>query len=337
MQEKMTDGKKQTIDRFERYINGLYTQADAEALWATMQSGDGYAQSGEVMDRVWNEAVQIPSEARYRQYRSEAEQLLKRLRRQEKTFSLLTLLKYAAMVCVVVATGLAVYTFSGGESKQEVACRTLRVAHGEREQVIFSDGTKVILNAGSSLTYPGKFEHDKRVVHLDGEAFFDVAKNRSRPFIVQTKSADIEVLGTSFNVKAHDEDEFVSVTVESGKVRVNMEDAVMQLLPDEQFFLDKTKNEIFRKHANMEKTKSWISGELYFNKTPIRSVINELMRHYNCIIAFEGGQMPAEYISGAHDNKTLDAVLNSIYYTAGIKYRKETGKIILYMEKDIQP
>jgi ferric-dicitrate binding protein FerR (iron transport regulator) len=156
-----------------------------------------------------------------------------------------------------------------------------------------------------------------------------VAKDASQPFIVETQSVAIEVLGTSFNVKAHNEDEFVSVTVESGKVQVNMEEAMMQLLPGEQLFLDKTNREIYRNHENADNSKTWISGGLYFNKCPIRSVVNELMRRYTCTIEFEG-KIPDEYISGGHDNKTLESVLQSIYYATGIKHRKEADKIILY-------
>lgn len=332
-QEKTTNTGEVLNDRLNRYINGLYTRADVEALREAMARGEGYEQTGEAMDRVWDEYSDVPTPLQQRQSRDEARQLLKRLRRREKHVSLRRIWKYAAAVLLILACGTG-YFLSSGRTNDEIPCTTVRVAHGKQERLTLPDGTKVILNAGTAFSCPQSFRGEKRTVQLDGEAFFDVARNRSKPFVVQTGDADIEVLGTSFNVKAYGEDEFIAVTVESGKVKVNMEDAMMQLLPGEQLFFDKIGNEVYRNRENTGKTKSWISGYLYFNKTPVQSVINELMRRYDCVIEFEGGKIPGEYLSGVHDNKTLEAVLNSIHYTTGIKYRKEeNGKIVLYESK----
>ncbi|KAA6326740.1 hypothetical protein EZS27_024193 [termite gut metagenome] len=325
----MKNTKKQIGSRLNRYINGIYTQIDAEALWDALKTGTEQKLVSEEMGRVWEDYSGTTTDTQHQQYKVEAWQLLKRTQQREKPFMLRSFLKYAAVLFLLIATGLSIYLFFTGKDDQEIPYITLRVDNGQQKQLIFTDGTKVILNAGSRLSYPKQFESDKRRIKLDGEAFFQVAKDISKPFIVQTKNTNIEVLGTGFNVKAHNEDEFVSVTVESGKVRVNMEEAIMQLLPGEQFFLDKTNREIHRSRENPEYAKVWISGGLYFNKCPIRSVVNELIRHYNCAIEFEG-KVPDEYISGGHDNKTLESVLQSIYYATGIKYRKESGKIILY-------
>ncbi|MDR2119260.1 MAG: FecR domain-containing protein [Tannerella sp.] len=332
-QEKTTDAVTALNDRLDRYVRGLYTHADVEALREALACGEGYEQAGEAMDRVWDGYTDAPTALQQQQSGDEARQLLKRLRRQEKRNSFRRMWKYAAAVLLALAAG-TYYLLSSGESDEETLRMTVQVEYGKQERLTLPDGTKVTLNAGTLFSCPQSFRGGKRIVQLNGEAFFDVARNRSKPFVVQTADADIEVLGTSFNVKAYAEDEFVAVTVESGKVKVNMEDAMTQLLPGEQFFLDKTAREIHRNRENTGKIKSWTSGELYFNKTPIRSVVNELMRRYACVIEFEDGTLPDEYISGAHDNKTLEAVLNSIHYTAGIKYRKEAnGKIVLYENK----
>jgi ferric-dicitrate binding protein FerR (iron transport regulator) len=317
--------------RLNRYIKGIYTQMDAETLWNALKTDAGQKLASEEMDRVWEDYTGTTTDTQHQQYKAEAWQILKRTRQQEQPFMLRSFLRYAAILFLLIATGFSIYVFlfSTGKDGKEISYLTLRVDNGQQKQLIFTDGTKAILNAGSLLSYPKQFESGKRRIKLDGEAFFQVAKDASKPFIVQTKNANIEVLGTCFNVKAHSEDEFVSVTVESGKVQVNTEEAIMQLLPGEQLFLDKTNREIHRSHENPEYAKAWISGGLYFKKCPIRSVVNELMRRYNCTIEFEGTP-PGEYISGGHDNKTLESVLQSIHYATGIKYRKESGKIILY-------
>jgi ferric-dicitrate binding protein FerR (iron transport regulator) len=333
-QKKTTDEQKTLNDRLNRYVNGFYTRADAETLRKAWACGEGYEQTSEAMDRVWDDYSDAPTPSQQRQSEDEARQLLKRLRRHEKRISLRRMWKYAATVALLILASGMFHILSSGESDEEILYMTIQVEHGKQKRITLPDGTKVILNAGTAFSCPQSFQGEKRTVKLDGEAFFDVARDRSKPFIVQTGNADIEVLGTSFNVKAYGEDEFIAVAVESGKVKVNMEDAMMQLSPGEQFFLDKTGHEMHRNRENAEKMKSWISGDLYFNKTPIRGVINELMRRYDCVIEFEGGKIPGEYLSGAHDNKTLEAVLNSIHYTTGINYRKEeNGKIVLYENK----
>ncbi|MDR0845733.1 MAG: FecR domain-containing protein [Tannerella sp.] len=325
----MEDKKKRLDALLFRYVNGLYTRSDVRVLKEALKSGEGYEPIGEAMDEVWDNYAET-STALHQQYKAEALQLLKRIHKQENVVSLRSFLKYAAVVAIVLSAGITFYLLSSHTKSAEIPYLTLQMEYGKQQQMTFEDGTEVFLNAGSSLSYPETFENDRRVVRLNGEAFFKVAKDRSRPFIVETKNADIEVLGTAFNVKAHEEDEFLSVAVESGKVRVNLEEAMMQLLPGEQLLLDKTNQELHKSRENMEETKSWISGGLYFNKTPIRSVINELMRRYNCTIEFENGMIPNEFISGAHDNKTLESVLNSIFYTTGIKYNKDANSIILY-------
>jgi ferric-dicitrate binding protein FerR (iron transport regulator) len=322
------------MTEIERYIDGTYRCADAEALWETLKPGSDVAQLEEAMEQVWDDYAGTTTNDQYLQYKNEARSLLERSRhRKGRLFSLRSWMKYAAIVLLVLTTGITGYHLlsSSGSDQAETPLMTLHVVdYGKKEYVTLSDGTKVILNAGSQLTYPQRFEDTRRVVRLDGEAFFEVAKNQAKPFIIQTSNAAIEVLGTAFNVKAYDEDEFIAVMVETGKVQVNTEEAMMQLSPGEQFLLDKTNHEIHKNRENIAETKSWIYGGLYFNKTPIHSVINELTRRYNCSIEFEKGLVTDDYISGAHDNRTLEAVLKSIYYATGINYRKDKNKITLY-------
>ncbi|MDR1454119.1 MAG: FecR domain-containing protein [Tannerella sp.] len=324
--------EKQLYELFTRYINGLYTGADVEALKRMLQSAAGYGKAEAVMEQVWDDCAGEDADVLRQQYRVEAGRLLKRLRRRERRFSLRPLLKYAAAAMLALVAGIALYTLSGREEAVEKPLLTVQVSPGKTRRITFADGSEVILNAASRLMYPESFDRERRVVRLDGEAFFLVAGDPSRPFVVETNGVTVEAIGTSFNVKAHGEDEFLSVTVESGKVQVDMPEIMMRLNPGEQFLLNRTSRDIIRKGENVQETKSWISGGLYFNRTPLRSVINELMRHYNCVIEFEGDDIPDRPVSGAHDNRTLTSVLNSIYYATGIKYRNEAGsnKVILY-------
>ncbi|MDR1879960.1 MAG: FecR domain-containing protein [Tannerellaceae bacterium] len=331
----MSKSKENTRRMVARYIYNVYSEADAHALFDGVKEDDDVRRAvEEMMDKVWSDALETPdsgddrslSQAEMQQWLKPAAAPVKR-----KTLRLPSLLRYAAVFLLLLAgAGLYLLYSPSGEAEQELPYTETRVEKGRQEQKILADGTRVVLNAGTSLAYPERFDRESRTIRLDGEAFFDVARDKHKPFIVETRYAVIRVIGTAFNVKAHEEDEFISVTVEKGKVQVETGEAMMQVSPGEQFWLDKTTLEIHKKRENTASVKSWISGGLYFNKTPIQSVVNELSRRYDCAITFQKGKAHNEYISGEHDNKTLEAVLNSIYYTTGINYRKEADSIVLY-------
>ena len=139
----------------------------------------------------------------------------------------------------------------------------------------------------------------------------------------------MRVLGTRFDVKSYSSDEIVSVDVESGKVQVDLPEAMMRLQTKEQILINTASGE-YSKRREERSVAVWRKGGLRFNSTPIRDVAKELERMYNCRIAFSDGQEFNNLISGEHDNKSLEAVLQSIEYTSGIHYKKEGNNVLLF-------
>lgn len=321
--------KQNTI--LKRFINGIYSRKDADRIIELFRSQQHTKEVDEEMDHVWQSAqAEKTTYLQHERYTAEARMLLNRICKEEKKFSFVSLLKYAAILVLVFSVGLGVYQFSQVADLQNMTYTEIRVKNGEHKQVILPDGTKVILNAGSFMKYPERFAEDFRQIEMDGEAFFEVVHDEDKPFIVSTKDASVKVLGTSFNVKAYDADEQILVSVRSGKVQVDMTDAMMRLLPDEQLVFSRKNGEIQKRNESARHATVWIDGGLYFNKTPIRSVAKELERMYNCKIEFSGNVPYDNYIYGEHDNKSLESVLKSIQYSTDIKYRKEDDKIIFY-------
>ncbi|MDR1557781.1 MAG: FecR domain-containing protein [Tannerellaceae bacterium] len=322
---------KHTDDIIARYINNLYTQADSHALFDIVQSDTNRQQIEEAMDKVWNDAVSADTERQteHEQYKAEALRLLRRIRKpgKEKMLSLRPLLRYAAVFVLFMIVGFGIYVYT---TQKAVNYVEINVGNGEHKRMSLPDGTHIILNAGTSIRYPESFKSDTRWVEINGEAFFEVKKSGGKPFMVYTKEAWIKVLGTSFNVKAYDTDEQLMVSVQTGKVQVDIEEAMMRLHPDEQFVWYKSNGEYQKRNENIRLVKSWIEGGLYFNRTPIKSVVKELERIYNCKIEFMPGGIYDEYIYGEHDNKNLESVLKSIQYSTGIRYKKEGNNYTLY-------
>ena len=315
----------------KRFVDGLYTRKDADDLLKHFHAGKSNTEISEAMDNVWEEMEEDEvSSLQHQQYREEARLLLSRIRKPEKRFSFIPYLRYVAIVAVILSIGWGGFRLIRSNQEKVLTYTEVHVKNGEHKRIILPDGTSVTLNAGSYLRYPREFITDVRRIEMNGEAFFEVTRDEEKPFLIHTKDADVKVLGTSFNVKAFDMDEQLTVSVQTGKVQVDLPEAMMRLLPDEQFVMDKTKGEFQKRNEDARLSTVWIKGGLYFNRTPIRTVVNELVRMYNRTIEFAPGAEYNDYIYGEHDNKSLEAVLKSIQYSTDIKYRIENDKIVLY-------
>ncbi|MCD8167244.1 MAG: FecR domain-containing protein [Bacteroides sp.] len=200
---------------------------------------------------------------------------------------------------------------------------------GQKQTLTLPDGSTLVVNACSHVRYPQSFAKDNRQIYLEGEAYFQVAPNKNHPFIITTSKFDIKVLGTSFNVKAYPEDENNSVTVESGKVQIDLPEAMLRLSGQEELAFNTVTEEFYKQRKEGE-VSPWVKGGLRFTRTPIRDVARELERFYNCHITFNQGQEFNNLISGEHENSSLEAVLRSIEYITGIRYTITGNQIFLY-------
>lgn len=177
------------------------------------------------------------------------------------------------------------------EDSEELVYNELFVPYGKRFDLVLSDGTKVYLNAGTSLRYPVNFKKkEAREVFLkEGEAYFEVTEDKSRPFIVNAPDLDVEVLGTRFNVMAYPEDESTDIVLVEGSVRmkpdldINDRNNVI-LTPGTKGSWNNTANAIHTEMVNTDLYIAWIRGNLVFRRTPFNTIIKRLERHYNLTI-----------------------------------------------------
>jgi len=200
---------------------------------------------------------------------------------------------------------------------------------GQRTKVILPDGSIVHLNAGSSINYPVAFSKTNRVVTLVGEGFFEVVKNKKKPFIVETGKVKTQVLGTSFNVRAYANEKIVQVAVATGKVK--MEDKASGkaqfLTPNEMGTLDNTAN-ILKTKVNLEKATGWKKGVLVFDGDNFTDVFTKLEIWYGVnIIVLPNVELKGHY-SGEFQQETLENIMQGIAFTSGFQY-EIAGKTIL--------
>ena len=330
--QRIISMKKENIEEIlTKYVNGTYTKEELEILIEAARGRKDDEAFEQNMDNIWEEAESVEETTlQIKKHEEEAKYLLKQISRFPKTFTLKPFLKYVAVILFMIIGAWTVYYVSEEIMTDEVAYITVSVNKGERQRVTLPDGTGVILNSNTRLKYPVDFEGKTRSVEIDGEGFFDVAKDPDKAFIIHTADADIRVLGTSFNVKAYNEDEAVAISVKTGRVQVDIENATLKLLPNEQLVLERTSREYSKHNEDIRKVMLWTDGKLYFNKASIQSVALELQRIYDCKIELDFEIMHDDYLYGVHDNQSLEAVLKSIKYSTGIDYRKEGKRIILY-------
>lgn len=313
-----------------RYLDNLYTTEDAKQLLNDLHHPEYDGTLNELASEAWDESVaeQLFTDLEREQYKREAKQLLKRIEHKKRTWfrriSIATA-GVAAMLCLVLGS----INYLNYISTQKVSYLVASTSHGERKQIQLPDGTQLTLNSCSRIRYPNRFTGKERRVELEGEGFFRVHRNEQQPFIVNTRRFDVRVLGTCFDVKSYISDEVVSVDVESGKVQVDLPEAMMRLQAQEQILINTVSGE-YSKRREERTVAVWRKGGLRFNRTPIRDVAKELERMYNCRITFDGEHDFNNLISGEHDNKSLEAVLESIEYTSGIHHKKEGRQVLLY-------
>lgn len=325
----MHEDLKKTL---ERYLNGTYTGEEAADVFSSVKEQENQSLIEEAASRVWQETAGEEYFATAEESHSEEKEAAALLARHGRTRRK-TRVRHIAVAALAAAASLAALVvifrpFAGNRAETPVY-GAVSTGFGEKRQVLLPDGTFVMLNSCSEIRYPASFPKGLRSVELAGEAYFDVARDEDKPFVIHTEGFDVRVLGTSFNVKAYEGDKLNAVDVERGLVQVDLQEAMLRLHADEKLVMDRNSGRIEKMHDNRE-TSLWRKGQLDFDATPIRDVAKMLEREYGCRIYFQEGQDFDNLISGRHDNKSLNAVLKAIEFAGGIKIRKEGNNILFY-------
>jgi len=206
---------------------------------------------------------------------------------------------------------------------------TLSTPTGGQYNIVLADGTKVYLNAVSSIKYPTQFNGDQRIVELDGEAYFEVAKNKNKPFIVKSGDQDIEVLGTHFNVHAYDNESVVKTTLLEGSVAVNYKNQKGILKPGQQSNVSDKFNKITIKQVDTEAAIAWKNGRFKFDNADLKTVMRQLERWYGIKVEYRGDVSDVRFNGGTFMNKNLSEVLK-VLELSNIKFKVEGKTIIVY-------
>lgn len=227
-----------------------------------------------------------------------------------------------------LADGKIAYNGTLRQAQDDIAYNTLTNPRGSRViDMTLSDGTRVWLNAGSSVTYPVAFVGKERKVTMNGEAYFEVVHNTAMPFKVNKGDVEVTVLGTHFNVNAYDDETSIKVTLLEGSVKtsiVNGESSILK--PGEQAFTSESGKWKIQKNADLNEVMAWKDGRFYFDGADIKTVMRQLARWYDVEVDYKA-TINYSFVAKISRDVPVSQLLKLLELTEGVHFKVEGNKI----------
>lgn len=324
--------KEECIEIFERYIQNASTPDEVKrlsfwiknnqeiSLWLEQQiMTSSLAIDSEVQMRMLNnietEINANNSEVTYKQ---------NNIRLQISKW-----LRVAAMFILPVLTAVGVYYYMS-RNQSSASPLIVSVERGQKANITLPDGSKVWLNSQSKLTYSPSFNIKTRELRLDGEAYFEVAPNPNKPFIVNTNDMSVRALGTAFGIKAYSDDNQISSILMHGKIKVTTPDGEAVLLPNDRIIYDKTTHKkALSSVTNATDFTGWIHNELRFENESLGDIARTIQRIYNVEVVFASVRLKNQRYTGTINNNSLESVLNIISLTSPVSFQINNQQVTL--------
>ena len=231
---------------------------------------------------------------------------------------------------VINMKGVLAYnaTAAGGSAK-ETACNTLTTNAGNQYQLVLPDGSRIWLNAASSVKFPVNFSGRERNVEITGEAYFEVAADSRRPFMVHYKDMTVQVLGAHFNINAYADEQSVATTLLEGSVKVIRGSDHTLIDPGQQVQMGSKSMKVVS-NVNTEEIVAWKDDQFYFRRAEIRSIMRQLARWYNITVDYEDRETEERFYAKIPRSAPLSEVLKALSLTGKVHFRTGQQKVTVY-------
>ncbi len=228
-----------------------------------------------------------------------------------------------------LGSGQIVYRMETGEAVNEIKYNTLENPRGSKVvNITLADGSRIWLNAGSSVTYPVAFAGNERKVSVKGEAYFEIAHDAAKPFYVSKGDIEVKVLGTHFNVNAYDDESDVKVTLLEGSVKLSNTGQTVIIKPGEQAVASSNSPLTVYHSPDLDKVMAWKNGLFNFEDAELKDIMRELSRWYDVEVVYEGNIPKVQFWGKIDRNTVLSSVLKGLE-ESGIHFRIEEGKRLI--------
>lgn len=206
----------------------------------------------------------------------------------------------------------------------ELAYNTINTPRGGQYQVILPDGSKVWLNAASSLKFPASFTGKQRTVILDGEAYFEVAKDKTHPFKVNVNNMEVEVLGTHFNIMGYQDEAATATTLLEGSVKITKGNATQMIVPGQQALVQES---IRVKNVNVDEVVEWKNGNFNFAHEKLEGIMRKIARWYDVDIDYEAKTTSATFVGTIPRSQNITEVLKYLELTGLVHFKIKERRI----------
>lgn len=332
--EKMNELSDELI---RKYLENECSEEDYLRINAWMKESEENARKLFLMEETYR-AGKRNLFAEKRQTEQAEKRLYKQLNREtaarQKTLKRHRLLQYAALIALMlmVGTGAGYWIYQSNPAQEMLVAQ----ASDTVKIVALPDGTKVWLNAAATLTYPREFSEKERNVHLEGEAYFEVTKNRQKPFIVESESMRIRVLGTTFNFKSSKNCRLAEASLIEGEIEVkgNNEEGMIILVPGQKAELNKSTKRLLVKQVDTRMDAVWHNGLIPFEKADIFEIAKTLERFYDMKIILSPDIEAGKTYSGVVKKKDhIESVLRSLSNSVPIRYKIVGNNVFISSQK----
>ncbi len=238
------------------------------------------------------------------------------------------MLRYAAAILVLFVSGVSYYLYSKfGEAPANFT--QVVVESGDKAKILLPDGTRVSMNSNTILAYDVKKGDHRRVSIVKGEAYFDVTKDPKCPFHVSVGDMNIQVLGTTFNVKAEESRVETSLFTGSVKLTINHQDQEYWLIPGQKSIFEKGNLRVQITKNDPSYDAGWKDGYLVFRSEPLKDVLKKIENWYGVNIQLDATKMQSDILTGSFHNETLPSVLKTLSLQYGFRYENHGNTIII--------
>ena len=237
--------------------------------------------------------------------------------------------RWAAMICIPICIAFFTYNILSISDTDTRSPFIVKADKGDKATVVLPDGTDVILNSASQLSYLRDFGKNERRVQLDGEGYFQVAHDTRRTFIVQVGELEVKVLGTVFNVCAYNNEQDVTVVLLEGKVGVQTPSSSLIMKPGEKMNYNKSTHKLTTEKVYPEDYVTWTKGSLYFQNESLDNIMKALSRAYDVTIRIDSPRIAEERFTGTIPGGGIQNALNIIMLTSPFRYEVKDSVIVL--------
>ena len=321
------------IELLHRLIAGTTTEEENRQLMEWFRQCASKEEFFMLFETAWKESPdEMPRDVQERMYRRLSREL-----DEKKTKTILLRSRFSwkvwpqiAVACIIIVLGLVNYRMNDKQKQLSTQNFTVLAEKGQRAFITLPDSTKVWLNSDTKISYPADYGLKERNVTLVGEAYFEVAKNPDKRFIVEAKGMQVEALGTSFNVNAYQNDNKIIASLFSGSVRVSYDRHVAILKPHESVKVELLNRSFSRyKDESMQNIALWRKNEITFDGESLEEITHIMSRLYNTTICIEDESLKKVCYIGTIRNNNLENFIDIINLTTPVVYENKGDTVFL--------